>query len=387
VPGGTPSQSRIAVVGLEGGEPREILTGTRALYAATGHIVYGTAEGALMAAPFDVRRLEVTGPSVPLVEGVQVKTTSASQFALSESGTLLYATGGRGVAELVWVNRAGEAAPVDPEWTGAFYDPALSPDGTRLAVVIRSEASRDVWVKQLDRGPSLKLTFEGGGNPTWTPDGALVTFSSNPGATADLWTKRADGSAQAVLEFDDARALVESRWSPDGEWLVSSTTLTQRGASDILGLRPGQDTVPTPLVATDAQEREAAFSPDGRWMAYQSNETGRWQIYVVPFPNASAAKWVVSDRGGTEPQWSRSGREIFYRNGVGEMVAVRVETTPTFSAGPTSVLFPAGEYQAGYDVTADGERFIMVRPLRDQAQGDMILVQNFFEELRARVGG
>jgi len=186
VPWGTPFQSRIAVVGPGGGEPREILTGTMARYAATGHIVYGTAEGALMAAPFDVRRLEVTGSSVALVEGVQVKTTSATQFALSESGTLLYATGGGGVAELVWVNRAGEAEPVDPEWTGVLGSPALSPDGTRLAVTIRAEASTDVWVKQLDRGPSLKLTLERGLNtfPTWTPDGRSVTYSSARTGTA-----------------------------------------------------------------------------------------------------------------------------------------------------------------------------------------------------------
>ena len=158
---------------VAGGEVREILTGTMACYAATGHVVYATAEGTLMAAPFDVRRLEVTGPSVALVEGVLVVSTSASQFALSESGTLLYSTGGAGaVAELVWVSRAGQAEPVDPAWTGALASPSLSPDGTRLVVTLLSE-STDVWVKKLDRGPSLKLTFEGGRNdyPAWTPDG------------------------------------------------------------------------------------------------------------------------------------------------------------------------------------------------------------------------
>jgi serine/threonine-protein kinase len=282
---------------------------------------------------------------------------------------------------------------VDPEWTGALGSPALSPDGTRLAVTFEGEASTDIWVKELDRGPSLKLTFEGGRNDyaTWTPDGASVTFSSGQaGPSLDLWTKRADGSVQAVLHLDEERVLLEPLWSPDGEWLVSRTTFIQSGSGDILALRPGQDTVPVPLVATGASEYGATLSPDGRWMAYQSNETGRWEIYVVPFPDAAAAKWVVSTGGGAEPLWSRGGRELFYRNGAGDMVAVRVETTPTFSAGPTGVLFPAGEYVADvnhrqYDVTADGERFIMLRPVGDNVHGEMILVQNFFGELRARV--
>jgi serine/threonine-protein kinase len=393
---GAPADSRIAVVGPEGGEVREILSGTMAHYAATGHVVYTTADGTLMAAPFDVRRLEVTGPPVALVDGVLVKGSSASLFALSESGTLLYGTGaGAAVAELVWVSRAGEVEPVDPAWTGDFSTPALSPDGARLAVTIRDQASWDVWVKQLDRVSSpLKLTFEGTDNdfPTWTPDGASVTFYSNQaGPSQDLWTKRADGSAQAVLELDQDRGLRESLWSPDGEWLVYRNQ-TSVDAGDILALRPERDTVPVPLVATGFTERTPTLSPDGRWMAYQSDETGRFEIYVVPFPNASDARWVVSTGGGTEPVWSRGGGELFYRNGQGDMVAVRVETEPTFSPGPTSVLFSATEYRAsgghrGYDVTADGERFIMIRMIRPLGGGqtELILVLNWFEELRARV--
>jgi serine/threonine-protein kinase len=136
----------------------------------------------------------------------------------------------------------------------------------------------------------------------------------------------------------------------------------------------------------------ATLSPDGRWMAYQSDSTGRFEIYVVPFPNAATAKFLVSADGGTEPLWSRGGREIFYRNAEGDMVSVRVETAPTFSAGATSVLFSATEYLTNvnhrqYDVTPDGERFIMVRPVGDCAQGALIVVENFFEELKARVGG
>jgi serine/threonine-protein kinase len=388
--GGSPAQSRVAVVGPEGGEVREILIGTMARYAASGHVVYATADGTLLAAPFDVRRLEVTGPSVALVEGVLVKPGSASQFALSASGTLLYGTDAGGVAELVWVSRAGQVEPVDPAWTGVFASPALSPDGARLAVTIQDGASMDVWVKQLDRGSSLKLTFEGGLNdfPTWTPDGGSVTFySDQAGPSWDLWTKRADGSTQAVLELDQEGRLFESLWSSDGEWLVYRTDSGAPGAGDILALRLRQDTVSVPLVATGLGEYGPTLSPEGRWMAYTSNETGSDEIYVVPFPNAADAKWPVSVGGGTEPLWSRDGRELFYRNGQGDMVAVRVETQPVFSTGATSVLFSDTDYRRNvvhreYDVTADGERFIMVRPMGVGVESRLILVQNFFEELR-----
>ena len=390
---GTPAESRIAVVGPEGGEVREILTGTMARYAATGHVVYASADGTLLAAPFDARRLEVTGPSVALVEGVAVDVNAASHFAFSESGTLLYFVGAGVASELVWVSRDGLVEPVDPGWTGKFASPALSPDGRQVAVAIQGEASMDVWVKQLDRGPSIRLTFDGSRNdyPAWTPDGESVTFASNQaGPSFDLWTKRADGSARSVLELDEDWALAEPLWSPDGEWFVHRTSTNAPGAGDILAHRRGGNTAPVPLVATRFTELAPAISPTRRWMAYSSNETGRTEIFVVPFPNAGDAKWPVSLGGGTEPLWSPAGDELFYRNGQGDLVAVRVETDPMFAAGATSVLFSASVYRENsvhhqYDGNPDGKRFIMVRPLGGGVEGQLILVQNFFDEVRARV--
>jgi serine/threonine-protein kinase len=394
VMGGYPALSRIGVVGPEGGEVREILAGAMARYAETGHVVYATADGTLMAAPFDVERLEVTGPSVALAQGIPVKPSAAAQFALSEAGTLLHGTGAGAARELVWVSRSGQVEPVDPTWTGDLSYPALSSDGARLAVALTGATSADVWVKQLDRGPILKLTLEGSRSsyPTWTPDGRSVTFFSDlAGPSFDLWTKRADGSAQAQLELDQETALAESLWSPDGAWLIYRTDRGVAGGGDIMALRWGANTDPVPLVATGFAELAPTLSPDGRWMAYVSNETGREEIYVVPFPNASAMKLQVSAGGGTEPLWSRRGGELFYRSGQGDMVALRVETEATFSAGPTSALFSATEYRADvnhrqYDVAPDGERFIMIRPVGGIAEGALILVQNFFEELRAVAG-
>ena len=367
---------------------RALVPGTFGRYADSGHLLYRAPDGTLMAARFDPEAMELLGPSVALEEGVPA-------FSISDTGKLFYSRGTAVVlSELVWVSREGAVESVDPAWTGDFRSPALSPDGTRLAVDIQGTESRDIWVKQLDRGPSLKLTFEGTRNeyPTWTPDGESVTFFSNRnGDSFDLWTKRADGSAQAVLEADREEGLAAVLWSPDGEWLVYRTSnLPPAGPGDILALRPGQDTEPVPLLVTDFAENQPSLSPDGRWLAYASNETGIFEVYVVPFPNAGDAKWAVSTSGGEDPVWSHSGRELFYRNGLGEMVTVPVETEPTFAPGQAEVLFSATEFRSvtahqQYDVTPDDECFIMIRPVGVVTLAGLILVNNFFEELKARV--
>ncbi|MEQ1857133.1 MAG: protein kinase [Longimicrobiales bacterium] len=386
---GTPAQARIAAVGPEGGEVREILAGTMARYAESGHIVHATAAGTLMAAPFDVRRLELTGPSVPLLEGVAVDNTARAQFALSQSGTLLYGIGAGSASELVWVSRDGRVEPVDETWTGEFGSPSLSPDGTRVTVAIQGATSMDIWVKLLDRGPSTRLTLDGGRSdyPIWTPDGGSVTFTSDrAGPSFDLWTKRADGSAEPVLELDEEWALAEAAWSPDGAWFIHRTSSNLRGAGDILGHPHPRTAAPVPLVASSFTELAPMVSPDGRWMAYSSNETGRSEVFVVPFPNTRDARWSVSVGGGSEPLWSRDGREIFYRNGQGDVMAVAVRADPGFSVGTPSVLFPGADYQRNivhrqYDVAPDGERFIMVRRVGAGQQSRLVLVQGFFEEL------
>ena len=383
---GTPAQARIGVVGPGGGPARDILAGTMARYAATGHIVYATANGALLAAPFDVRRLEVTGPSVPVVEGVAVDNSGTSQFAVSRSGALLYATGAGFESELVWVTRAGVVTAVDSTWKLAIGSPRLSPDGTRLAVVVQGLESRDIWVTQLDQGQRLRLTLDGDRNdyPAWSPDGRSVTFASDRvSASFDLWTKRSDGSGEPVLELDEEWAIAESLWSPDGAWFVHRTSTNVAGAGDILGRRKDRDTRPVPIVASRFTEMAPAISPNGRWMAYSSFESGRSEVVVVPFPNASDSKWPVSVGGGSEPLWSRDGRELFYRSGKGELVSVRVETRAEFSIGATTVLFPDQDYvrlsaHRQYDVTADGQRFIMVRPVGIGRERRLVLVRHAF---------
>ena len=217
-----------------------------------------------------------------------------------------------------------------------------------------------------------------------------MTFRSG----GDLWTTRADGSEpQAGLELDRERDVGDMAWSPDGKWLVYRTDLNAAGAADILAFPSGQDTVPIPLVATEAREVTPTVSPNGRWLAYASDETGRLEVHVRPFPNAAEARWSISASGGREPVWAHSGRELFYRNDQGEMVVVAVETEPTFSVGQSSTLFsaPYSEFRSNgtghreYDVTPDDQRFIMIRRTGTEASSELVWVQNFFEELRRRV--
>jgi Tol biopolymer transport system component len=307
----------------------------------------------------------------------------------------VYATSaGEGEQELVWVTRDGKAQSVDPDWQGgSFSDPAISPEGKRLAVARGTGGETgDIWIKQLDEGPSNKLTEDRSNNasPTWTPDGRSVTFSSDAGGSFDLWTKRADGSAQAVPQFHEKENAFGSRWSHDGKWLIFQTSdWSSPGSGDIVGIRPGVDTVPVPLVATAFRETSPALSPDGHCLAYTSNESGDYEVYVVPFPKTGAAKWVVSTHGGSQPQWSHSGKELFYRDASGNFVAVEVRTTPTFSAGRSATLFPATgfasfQYRPQYDVAPGDQRFLMIRPLPASGPDQLIVVENWFEELKAR---
>src|SRR6266550_3118510 len=369
-----------------------------ARYVPTGHLLYVTTDRTLMVVPFDQNTMKVTGEPTTLAEGIRLAPSSTVDLAVSNNGTLLYTRGvAPGKLELVWVTRSGKAQSVDPDWQGSFAEPSLSPDGRRLSVSLLPNASydaiaqiSDIWIKRLDRGPSVKLTLEEKTDhySTWTPDGKSVTFTSNAAGSLDLWTKRADGSRQAVLQLHEKRGAFSPRWSPDGKWLVFRTDRYQPGAGDILGIRPGIDTVAVPLVATGFTENAPAISPNGRWLAYSSNESGPIEVYVVPFPNTADAKWAVSTGGGTEPLWSHSGKELFYRDVAGNLVSVAVQSSPTFSLGRSTTLFPARAYLsfergAQYAVASDDQRFLMIRQVSGSVPDELIVVDNWFEELKS----
>ncbi|MDQ3517564.1 MAG: serine/threonine-protein kinase [Gemmatimonadota bacterium] len=383
----------IAIAEVPSGKHRVLVENAMyARYAESGHLVYVTTNRTLMIAPFDQNSMKITGEATPLIEGVRMGQLGAADVAVSSTGTLVYVTGaGEGEQEVVWVARDGKAESVDPDWQGSFWTPTISPDGKHVAIMSGDPSGTHVFTKQLDRGPSVKLTFEGreAWNPTWSPDGRAVLYgSAGPAGTYDLKTKRADGSGSAALVRHGKRGMYGARWSPDGKWLIFVAENGGDASLDIFGVRPAADTTAVPLVATTFSEMSPAQSPDGKWLAYTSDESGQTEVYVVPFPQTDAAKWIVSSRGGTEPLWSHSGRELFYRDRDGNMVAVEVKTTPTFAAFGLKVLFSgdgflSSEFEPQYAVSADDRRFLMIRSLAPTTPDKLIVVDNWFKELKA----
>ncbi len=394
---------RIQAVDLETGEVTDLTAGTNPRYSPTGHLLFVDEDATLLAAPFDVESLELTGAAVPLAEGLILQGDGVAFFTVSETGKLLYRTGGvGGLLAPVWVDRDGTAREIDLGWRGlgnpTFSSLTLSPDGGRLALSLldAERGAFDLWVKQLDSGPLSRVTFEGNVNyrATWSPDGRSLTYLSDRdqlGVASDLWTKRADGGGIATMILHRETTLAEGMYSPDGEWLVFRQGDTRVGSGDIYAMRPGVDSTIVSLVATEFLDFSAVLSPDGRWMAYVSSVTGQNEVYVSPFPDVGSGRQLVSTAGGVEPRWAHSGRELFYRTGANELVAAQVTADETFVVGQQDVLFSLANYLPGnghpqYDVSPDDQRFVMLRINDLAADTELILVENWAEALRERAG-
>jgi serine/threonine-protein kinase len=331
---------------------------------------------------------------VPLFSGVVVSGNAYPYYSVSETGMLAYwaGAGAVGNSEPVWVSREGVPVPIDPGWVGGFFTPAVSPDGGRLAIAISGAQNRDLWIKQLDQGPLDRLTFTEGQDhrPWWTPDGNSLVFITERGESRDAYRLRADGVGQAELVLDLDGAINQAFFSPDGEWLVYRTG--RLDALDIYARRVQGDTATVSLLARpDVNEHSPALSPDGRWLAYVSDESGRWEVYVRPFPDIDAGRWLVSVDGGSEPIWSNSGRELFYKATDATLIAADVNPGEPFSVGERRELFStlgyySYAYQPQYDVSADDERFVMIRMSTGGDANQFIVVQNWFQELGEQLG-
>jgi len=387
---------KIAVVDLDTRAVKQLVSGTSPRYSPSGHLLFIDEEGTLLAAPFDTQRLELQGAAVPLIQGLAMANPPRGWHAISKTGTLVYLAGGiSDKLTPVWVARDGTTEEIDPGWrtTGLVSGVALSPTGDRLAISTQDPTGTyDLWVKQLDKGPLSRLTFEGGVNrwASWGPDGQSLTFISDRAGQYDLWTKRADGSGPAEVLLDRDAAVWEGFYSNDGRWLVFRDVQGSPGSSGIFAVRLGVDSVPVPIVSRSGfNPRFASLSPEGRWLAYVSDESGQREVYVRPFPDADRGRWLVSGNGGDEPVWAHSGQELFYRDGDDQFVAVQVSAEPSFAWSRQEVLFSASDYLARggypmYDVSPDDDRFVM---LRSTAEGpwELILVENFVEELERLV--
>jgi serine/threonine-protein kinase len=392
-------EQRIEALNLRTGERRVLTDGSSPRFAPTGHLLFSSVDGRLLGAPFDPSRADLTGPVTPLIEGLAVYNGDFVSYDLSQSGTLVYVTGNSGLGgaplEFVWVTRAGQATPVDASHT--FPNTGnqgwrLSPDETKVAFNYIADGNNDIRIKHLPFGPEERITFSEDDDfrPFWTPDGQSVTYFSGPSATdRNVWSSRADGTGEPVLVLDEERSFADGEWSDDGESLVlrrGATAAMGVGLRDILAFRPGVDSVAVPIVATpEFREGQPTLSPDGRWLAYSSNETGRDEVFVRPFPNVDSARVRVSTNGGAQPVWAKSGNELFFVDENLGLVAAQFDR-PSGQVLEQETLFtiPA-DYDGYYDVSLDGERFLMVRPTGNDTQLELIVVQNFFEELKRLV--
>jgi hypothetical protein len=310
-------------------------------YVRTGHLLYVQANGMMLAVPFDAKRLDVRGTPIPLLDSVSVRSALAPSLSLSRSGTLVMRTGGAiSSYDMVWVNRDGRVAPTDPAWrfqltaTASNHGWALSPDGGRLAIGLNTEQGDDIWVKRLPDGPLSRVSYDPATDyrPRWSPDGQYVIYASDRDS-AGLYQRRADGTGQDSLLVGGS--FQEGTWSPDGTWLLlrGGAGSGAPGGRDITGVRPGIDSVPVPVLATMFDEDAIALSPNGRVLAYQSDETGRTEVFIRPFPNVDAGKRQVSNGGGVAPLWSRDGAELFYLNDEQEMMVASITPGATLTTG------------------------------------------------------
>jgi serine/threonine-protein kinase len=396
--------SDIVVYSIASGQRKTVQRGgSYARYLPSGHVVY-IHQGALFAVPFDLKGLEVTGQPALILEGVvTAPTNGGAQFSFSETGNLVYVegrAGGQNVS-IYWMDHQGKFMPLR-ETPGFYYNLAFSPDGKRLALEIFDGKRRDIWVYEWERDGLTRLTFAGelNENPIWTPDGQRIAYSSQEkGGTINLWWIRADGAGDAQRLTESKSLHYAGSWRPDGKVLAFSQQSPGATAFDILtlpiegdeksGWKPGD---PKPFVNSAFSEREPAFSPDGRWLAYESNESGSYEVYVRPFPGPGG-KWQISTGGGVFPEWFRNGKELFYRTPDSKiMVVTYTGSGDSFHADKPQLWSPGqftdrGLGNLNFDLHPDGKRFAVLKaPGTGQtaAVNKLNFIFNFFEELRRR---
>jgi serine/threonine-protein kinase len=377
----------------------------RAFYVPTGHLVYSRLEGGMLALAFNARTLKAGEAPVPLLDSIMIGATSSPAFAVSAEGTLFTRAGGAGNRrrqwELAWLDRSGRHTPVDSNFRFALTESGLtnagwrlSPDGNRVVIGLNTDAGDHIWVKQLPRGPVSRVSFDSAGSmrPRWSRDGRFVNYIGLNGA---MLRRRADGTdeGEELIRLKSGMIL-EGVFTPDEKAIVfRSGGSAGPGGRDIMIVSLDKDSAPKPLIASrEFDESSIAISPDGRWIAYEGDETGRSEVFVRPFPDVNAGKFQVSSDGGRSALWSRDGRELFFVNAAREMVVVSVAPGATFRSGEPRTLFklPVDYYLSDpnnytpFDISPDGQRFLMTRLVQAAAEGSapLIVAENWFAELK-----
>jgi serine/threonine-protein kinase len=396
---GDPSTSVIEVLDLESGETKALVQGVSGQYASTGHLVFVSVYGALLAAPFDLGTLEV-GPATPLLDGVSTRVWGTPEYAISKGGHLVYHAGDRlelGDEVITSIDRGGNTTLLAPErLVGDFEAVDVSPDGRYLAVMMQaSNSGGDLWVYDQVQETFSRLTSTPGRAdlPTWSPDGRFLYYVVITGDSTNVLFRvpaDASGSPEAVLTADFA--LEDVDMSAEGRFAVFKVE-GEAGANDDVWYADLQgDGVPKPFLSTAADEEGIGISPDGRWLAYESDESGRDEVYIRAFPDGGA-RIPISLDGGTDPLWAHSGRELFFMDRSRDMlIAAQLEIDETVTVTSREELFPVTGYEWGsgeiqHAVTPDDQSFLFIgdRTLRTEDRGELVLVLNFFEELKERV--
>ena len=380
---------------LSSGERRPLVAGMNPFYIPTGHLLFARVDGSLWAAPFDLDRMATTRDPVPLPHGALRRgRVTPSELAFAANGSLAYlpplqTTGG----SLVWVDRNGLSKPAVAD-AALYENPRVSPDGKRLAVAI----DRDIWIIDLERATRTRLSYSERDvvamYPTWTPDGRQVTFTRtnrDPGMPNSALVSRRVDTSDPIEELVALQGMLTTgSWSADGGKLVFAQRQGSSGSDntwDLWILERGAEPRQRPFLATGFNEGSPSFSPNGRWIAYVSNESGRSEIYAIAYPGPGDRR-IVSSGGGMEPTWSADGRTLFYRNG-GAMMAVPIKDPVTLSLGAPTMLFENTSFRAGgillpnYDVT-NGPTFLMLQQ-PNAPPAALVIVLNWFEELKRLV--
>ena len=353
---------------------------TLVTYAPPGYLLF-VRDKTLVAQPFDAKALKTTGEPIPLAEQIGTNALGLARFSVSREGTLVYRTGESG-DRLVWVDRTGREIETvgDP---GELHNPAFSPGGDRLAYDVADPRSgrADIWVRDLKRGVASRLTFGKADSfaPLWSPDGRTIVFTQGQ----DLFEKAADGQGEEKLLFKSDELKVVSDWSRDGHTLAFQSRAKETNW-DVWVLAMSGEQKPTAFVKSPFSDSQPRFSPDGRYLAYQSNESGRFEVYMQSFPGPGG-KWQISTGGGVEAHWRADGKELYYRSPDQKLMTVEIQAGPSFSAGVPQAAF-LGRFEAGtarnrYLPAPDGKRFLTVAPLGREAMTPTTVVLNWFAEL------
>jgi Tol biopolymer transport system component/tRNA A-37 threonylcarbamoyl transferase component Bud32 len=383
-------EEQVFVQSLRSGERRFVASGFAPHYLQTGHLVY-VQSGRLMAVRFDLARMQMQGAPTVVFDGIEETTWGTPQIAFSPSGSILYipASGAAAGNELVWVSLDGKVESTVPSAGRAYSSPRVSPAGRTIAAGIRGVPS-DIWQYDLARETWGRFTFDGTSQyPVWSPDGRKLIYNSGKLGPTEFLSKPVDNTAPESVVLAGDSQVVPFSVSPDGRILVY-VVVDPKNLPDIWTLSIDDPSKRRPFLQTPFREGAPVFSPDGHWIAYASDESGRSEIYVRPFPGPGQ-KWTISTEGGAEPIWPRKSQQIFYRN-ADTMMVVDVKTMPEFSASKPRRLFErayerSDAYWPNYDATADGKRLLMLRYIAPphSAQRQINVVLNWFDELKQRV--